>query len=60
MKEVTIKQYMETNDYKQKNENLQKEINSHPLQIDRACFQKTKLEKEISKAAKSEWKKSNK
>lgn len=51
---------METNDYKQKNENLQKEINSHNLNIDRKCFQKSAAEKEISKAAKSEWKRTNK
>lgn len=57
-KETTIKAYMETNDYKQKRENLQREINEKKINIDRKCFAKTPEEKINSKLAKSEYKKS--
>jgi len=36
---------------------VQAEINSHPVRIDRTVFQKTEAEKEILKAEKAHWNK---
>lgn len=57
MPEFNIKAYLETNDYKMKKEALSKWINKDKVFIDRVCFKKTDLEKEICKKAKSDFKK---
>lgn len=50
--DLNIKAYMQTNDYKMKNEQLKKDINKHKINIDRSCFKKSKDEKQFSKEAK--------
>lgn len=59
-KQINIKEYMQTNDYKMKNDSLNKWINRDKISIDRYCFKKTKEEKELSKQFKSEYKKKQK
>lgn len=42
-----------------KNRELQTEINSRKVNIDRGCFKKSDIEKEAVKVAKSQWKLTN-
>lgn len=50
----------ETDRFENKKREVQKEINSYPLIIDRKCFQKTKEEKELVNNLKVRWKNKNK
>lgn len=50
----------ETDRFENKKREVQKEINSYPLSIDRKWFQKTKEEKELVNNLKVRWKNKNK
>ncbi len=43
--EFNVSKYMETEDYRLKNETIKNEINLHKVEIDRSVFIKTNLEK---------------
>lgn len=55
-KEEGILKMMESEEYISKNKNLQKEINSFPVLIDRSVFKKTQEEKNELKKLKYEYK----
>lgn len=55
-----VRTWLASEEYQRRKLELNKEINSYPVKIDRECFKKTPLERELAKIAKSEWKKAKK
>ncbi len=52
--EFSVSKYMETEDYRQKNEIIKNEINKHKVEIDRSVFIKSEKEKlELKKIKKN-------
>jgi hypothetical protein len=47
----------EVNSYKENRKQVHQEVNSKKLEVNRGCFTKTQLEKELLKQAKASWKK---
>ncbi len=55
--EPNNKNFTSSEEYQRRRLELNREINSHPVVIDYACFQKTQAEKDQVKVAKAAWKK---
>ncbi len=55
--EPNNKNFTTTEEYQRRRLELNREINSHPVKIDYACFQKTQAERDLLKVAKAAYKK---